>query len=41
MGQRRRVISLLCMAALVVSLLLGCGEKVRNVPAEAETEILL
>ena len=25
MGQRRRVISLLCMAALVVSLLLGCG----------------
>lgn len=25
MGQRRRVISLLCVAALVVSLLLGCG----------------
>lgn len=27
MGQRRRVISLLCVAALVVSLLLGCGEE--------------
>ena len=41
MGQRRRVISLVCVAALVVSLLLGCGGESAERSAEAETGILL